>query len=103
MLIAIIIVIVLGQRIPDMGDNLVDTAKKMAKFRRIFANMWKYELLSTVIVILLILWEIRANMGMIISAIVGGLIGGLISWCIRRNVLTESDSIIAQIEGFQTE
>lgn len=103
MVIAIIVVIVLGQRIPDMGNNLVDTAQKMHKFRRIYANMWKYELLPTVIVILLILWEIRANIGMIISGIVGGLIGGLISWCIRRNVLTESDSIITQIEELQNE
>ena len=103
MLFAIIVVIVLGQRIPDMGNNLVDTAKKMAKFRHIYANMWKYEMLPTVIVILLILWEIRANMGMIVSGIVGGLIGGLIAWRIRRNVLNESDSIIAQIEELQNE
>ena len=103
MLIAIIIVIVLGRRIPDMGDNLVDTAKKMAKFRRIFANMWKYELLPTLVLILLILWEMRSDFRMIVSGIVGGLIGSMIAWRIRRNVLTESDSIIAQIEDFQTE
>ena len=103
MIIAAIVNIVIGRRIPDMDNNLVQTAQKMHRFRRLYANLWKYELLPTAIIVVLIFWEFKENFAQIISGVFGVVIGGIIAWKIRRKVLTESDNIIDHIEALQKE
>lgn len=94
------------RHIPGLDKDLVTAASEITTFRKINADWIKYSIPCFVVWLGLLVWDMTKNVkfgGDALYAFIGGgviglLIGGAIGLKNRRDILSSSDELLAQIE-----
>ena len=109
---ALTVTIALHRMLPSMDKDLVHTAQKLIKFKRLKLLYWKITPWIVVFLYGVMIWGfIKAHpsastkylIGFIVGVCVGGVVGIIIAQRLHTKIMKKTDALLAQLEELQEE